>query len=100
MLSGGRIALHPVQLYEAAGLWLLAGIVGGGRRLPALRGRLFGLYLAGYGLLRLATETLRGDPARGLWLGGRLSTSQVIALLAIVAGALLAARRPAQKTPA
>ncbi len=84
---GGGVPLHPVQLYEAAGLLLLGAALLLARRSPRLRGRLLALHLAGYALLRLGTEALRGDPLRGS-LGG-LSTSQLIALATLLAAPLL-----------
>lgn len=81
---------HPVALYESLGLLLLALLLalqpprrpGDGRRLA-----LYGLL---YALLRLLTEQFRGDRVRGLFLGGRLSTSELLSLLLLVAcGALL-----------
>ncbi len=71
---------HPVPLYEAGGLLLLALLlsltppkrVGDGRRLL--------LYALAYGALRFGVELFRGDAVRGLYFGGALSTSQLIAL--------------------
>jgi phosphatidylglycerol:prolipoprotein diacylglycerol transferase len=45
-----------------------------------------------YSLLRFAVEALRGDEVRGVWLGGALSTSQMIAALAAVVCAVLLVR--------
>lgn len=83
------ICRHPVPLYESAALLLLAAVfaavplghVGRGRRLMA--------YLASYGVVRIVTETFRGDSVRGVLLGGMLSTSQMIAAV-VVAGSVLA----------
>jgi len=80
---------HPVPLYESGLLLVLAfafvlwppSRVGRGRRLLG--------YLLAYGVVRLVTEAFRGDRVRGLWLGGRVSTSQIIAAL-VVAGAAAA----------
>jgi phosphatidylglycerol---prolipoprotein diacylglyceryl transferase len=92
-LSLGVHPLHPVQLYEAAGLTVLMLALLLARRWRRLRGRVFPLYLVGYGALRLCTELGRGDPQRGAV--GPLSTSQLIALCAIVVGAVgLGWRRP------
>ncbi len=100
LLSRGTIPLHPVQLYEAAGLLLLGVGLLLARRVASLRGRLLEGYLALYALLRLATEQLRGDPGRGGL--GPLSTSQWLSLailLALVAWrAALRARASAQNT--
>ncbi len=84
------LPLHPVPLYEASGLLLLAlafGLrVGVDERRP---GRRMLTYVACYSLLRLALEGLRGDRVRGLWLAAGLSTSQLIALSLLAACALL-----------
>jgi phosphatidylglycerol:prolipoprotein diacylglycerol transferase len=58
-------ALHPTQLYEAAGeLALFALLVRLRPRLREKPGALLLAYAAGYGLLRFAVETFRGDFAR------------------------------------
>lgn len=81
---------HAVQLYESAGLMVLAlvfaivpiGKTDGARALA---------YVIAYGALRLVTESLRGDAIRGLW--GPLSTSQMVSLAAMsVAGLVLMLR--------
>jgi len=74
---GGR---HPVQLYEAAGLLLLAAAL---LFLERRRPRPLTLslaYVAGYAVLRFGVETLRGDAVRGFVAAG-LSTSQLLALV-------------------
>jgi phosphatidylglycerol:prolipoprotein diacylglycerol transferase len=79
---------HPVQLYEAAGLVLIAVVLLALR--PRRRGALFALYLGGYALLRLGTERFRGDDLeRGFVVPGLVSTSQAIAALLLVAAAFL-----------
>lgn len=85
---------HPVPLYESAALlglafafalWTPARVGEGHRAL---------VYLACYGLLRVVTETFRGDDVRGLFLGGLASTSQAIgiAVAACSLGVLFAVR--------
>jgi phosphatidylglycerol---prolipoprotein diacylglyceryl transferase len=83
-------ALFPVQLLEAvlnlslfAGLFLLS-------RQERPRGRVFGLYLASYGVMRFALEFLRNDAIRGHFLD--LSTSQWISLFLIPSGIFLLLR--------
>ena len=88
VLSRGELPLHPVQLYEAAGLLLIAAMTLGLFLRGRVRGRLILVYLAAYALLRLVTETLRGDRYRGHW--GPLSTSQWIAVAVIALVSLLA----------
>ena len=75
---------HPVQLYEAAALVVLGVVT---LLLPARRaGVTFLVYLVGYAFIRFVVEFWRGDDIeRGF--GGALSTSQVIALALLVAGA-------------
>ena len=86
---------HPVQLYEAAGLVVIAAVTA---RLPRRRGgAIFVAYVAAYALLRLVDEHWRGDDAeRGLVAHG-LSTSQLIALVVLAAGAALLYRLASRK---
>lgn len=82
--------LHPVQLYEAAGLVLLGFVLlRQNRRFAAglTRHRAAHVYLALYGLLRFGLETLRGDAIRGFF--GPFSTSQWIAVSCVLTGVLL-----------
>lgn len=76
------VALHPVQLYEAAGLAALAGALWA-LRARAARGDLFFGWVGGYAVLRFITEAFRGDASRGFV--GPLSTSQGIAVATLVA---------------
>lgn len=80
---------HPVQLYEAAGLLLLAMAFA---VVPIRRadGRRALGYVIAYGALRFVTEMLRGDASRGLW--GVLSTSQIVAIVFASAAALVLGR--------
>jgi prolipoprotein diacylglyceryltransferase len=65
--------LHPVQLYEAAGDLLLAGLVILlARRLAATNGpwaQAGWLHIGGYSLLRFGLEFLHGDRDASLWAG-------------------------------
>ena len=99
---------HPVQLYEAAGLaliaWSCARVVARVEAGAAARGSAFRLYLGLYGALRLVLDPLRGDGRPERFLG--LSHQQGLALLLIAAALLWASaagRRPADasaKAPA
>jgi phosphatidylglycerol:prolipoprotein diacylglycerol transferase len=75
-----NVALHPTQLYEsAAGLVILAvllGTEGRGRDFP---GRTFWRFVLLYSVLRFVIEFFRGDP-RGEVLG-LMSTSQFISIV-------------------
>ncbi len=90
-MSHPSVPRHPVQLYESVGLVLIAlgfaatpvdarvfGAPGSGRRAFA--------YCVIYGLLRFGVESLRGDGMRGVFLGGWISTSQLISLGVISLG--------------
>jgi phosphatidylglycerol:prolipoprotein diacylglycerol transferase len=85
------VPLHPVQLYEAAACLLLALLVlvverrVRAWRLPLRPGALFALYSASYAIARVVLETFRGDGERGLWLGGAVSTSQILATFVLAA---------------
>jgi phosphatidylglycerol:prolipoprotein diacylglycerol transferase len=79
--------LHPVQLYEAgADLALFLALYLYGRR-KRFDGQVLAAYLVGYGALRFAVELVRGDDARKFV--GPLSTSQLIALVAVALGAIV-----------
>lgn len=71
---------HPTQLYEAAGLALLALVLRKREAHPLI----LPWYLFGYGALRWLVECVRGDELRGVWAGQ--STSQWVALLMLTIG--------------
>ena len=77
------LSLHPTQLYESAALVLFSFFAG--RYLLSKRysiGKLYPLYMMGYGLVRFTIEIFRGDSVRGFYLG--LSTSQWVAILIVL----------------
>ncbi len=94
---------HPVQLYEAAGLLVIAWIcqaqlkqVEASRQ---IRGTVFCAYLSAYGALRLVLDPLRADGRPERWLG--LTFQQGMALGLITLGALAwfkLRREPAPRT--
>lgn len=91
------VPLHPVQLYEAAGLLLsaaaLMAVVLPRTRAGELKpGTAFLGHILYYAVLRFGLEFLRGDD-RGFLLGAALSPSQWISLGAGLASAALLARR-------
>jgi phosphatidylglycerol:prolipoprotein diacylglycerol transferase len=96
-LSQGTLPLHPVPIYEALGLTLIAAAMLTLLLLERQRGRLFLLYLACYALLRFSCEFLRADSERGSL--GPLSTSQWIALAALCAVALAWRRARQREAP-
>ena len=84
------IPLHPTQIYHALSDLLILGITA--RLMPRRRfdGQVFWTYVLCYAVLRAIVETFRGDAARGVFFGGRVSTSQIIAVpAALVALAML-----------
>ncbi len=87
--------LFPAQLVQAAADFALAAVltlvVRRGSR-PA--GLALWLYVLLYSVSRGTIEFWRGDEHRGLWLGGAISTSQILSLAGVaVAVAVLVARR-------
>ena len=81
------VPLHPVQLYEAAGTFVLFGLLLLLEK-RRYRGQTFARYLGGYALLRGTLEFLRGDP-RGSVLD-LVSTSQLIAIVGLLAALAIA----------
>ncbi|MFZ8997952.1 MAG: prolipoprotein diacylglyceryl transferase [Ilumatobacteraceae bacterium] len=91
---------HPTFLYES--LWNF-GLVGAllvvDRRFRLGPGRLFALYLVGYGLGRFWIEGLRIDPTEVSDVAG-LRWNQWVALAAVVAGSIWFARTRSSRWPA
>ncbi len=98
--------LHPTQLIEAVGTFFLAGIYtflfrGESQKDVSARwpsGLLFLSSLMAYALFRFLIEFLRGDADRGVYGGGLISTSQLIAAvvfvaLSVVMGVVISKRR-------
>jgi prolipoprotein diacylglyceryltransferase len=56
------------------------------------------LMIVQYAVCRFAIEIFRGDEVRGVWFGGKVSTSQIVSVVILVLGLVLCARRRA--TPA
>lgn len=86
--------LHPVQLYESAGLFGIALILFLAERSLTRRaqGLVFAAYLLLYAVLRLGTEQFRGDLVeRGQPIPG-LATSEALALVMIALGGALLVR--------
>ena len=80
--------LIPTQLLQLGSNLLLALVLALiWRRRPDPAGTVLLWYVLLYGVTRTIIEVLRGDTARGLYLNGAVSTSQIFS----IAGALLAA---------
>jgi len=88
VFPGDPRALIPTQLFEAVGLCGLYLVLRVLQRPAVLKrpGRLFGVYLIGYVLLRFVIEPFRGDQAV-FWAG--LTLQQLISVLVLVAGMVL-----------
>jgi phosphatidylglycerol---prolipoprotein diacylglyceryl transferase len=81
--------IHPTQLYESLATLLIGVILLWRYRHKKRDGEIFLIYLALYAVARFFLEFLRGDEDRGFVFHHLLSTSQFIAILALmVAGGL------------
>jgi len=78
------VPLYPTQLMESAGEFLIFGVLLILRRHKKYDGELFWLYPVFYSVLRFVIEYYRGDAVRGVYFGGLISTSQIIAVFLFV----------------
>jgi phosphatidylglycerol---prolipoprotein diacylglyceryl transferase len=93
--------LHPSQLYESFATFLIFFFLLWLAPRKRFHGQVALAYVALYSVVRFGLEFLRGDPDRGAWLGGVVSTSQVIALVLLIGVALVFPRvRKAQPVAA
>jgi phosphatidylglycerol:prolipoprotein diacylglycerol transferase len=74
------VPLFPTQLMESGGEFFIFGALIFLRRYKKFDGQLFWLYPTFYAVLRFSVEFFRGDAVRGLYFGGLISTSQIIAV--------------------
>lgn len=74
------VPLFPTQLMESGGEFLIFGVLILLRRYKRYDGWLFWLYPLLYAVLRFVNEFFRGDAVRGVYFGGLVSTSQIIAV--------------------
>jgi phosphatidylglycerol---prolipoprotein diacylglyceryl transferase len=81
------IRLYPTQILESLATFVIFGILLWRYRHKTFDGQIFLLYVVLYGTARFFLEFLRGDEDRGFVFGHLLSTSQLIALVAIVTAA-------------
>lgn len=82
-----NIPLHPAQLYESLATFAIFGILLWWYSRKKRDGEVFLLYLTLYAVARFFLEFLRGDEDRGFVLHHLLSTSQFIAILALLVAA-------------
>jgi phosphatidylglycerol:prolipoprotein diacylglycerol transferase len=81
-----NVPLHPTQLYESIGTFLLFLYLMRRLKLKHFTGQVILEYLMLYAALRFVIEFFRDDD-RGFVLHGLLSTSQFIGILTILASA-------------
>lgn len=82
-----HVPLIPIQLLQFAADLALAGVLTWlWRKRLKPEGSVFWCYLIFYGVSRGVLEFWRGDVSRGMWLDGRLSTSQSLAIVGIAFG--------------
>jgi phosphatidylglycerol:prolipoprotein diacylglycerol transferase len=90
------VAVHPTQIYHALADLLILALTVVALRRRTRPGQVFWIYVLSYATLRYVVEFYRGDAARGLFLDGRFSTSQILSAVAAVTAAiaLVRLRRP------
>ncbi len=75
-----NIPLHPTQLYESLGAFLIFLILLYIRKRKTFDGQLFWLFIILYSVLRFFIEIFREEELRRVLFGGPLSTSQAIGI--------------------
>jgi phosphatidylglycerol:prolipoprotein diacylglycerol transferase len=84
--------VHPSQVYESAAAFLILLFLLWLAPRKRFHGQVTLAYIALYSAARFVLELFRGDPDRGGWLGGRVSTSQAIAVVLVLGVAVLLPR--------
>lgn len=79
--------IHPWPLYESLADWAIFALLFWLFRRRAFSGQVFLVYVMTYAVARGLLEFLRGDEARGLYFGGTVSLSQIVAVAAFAAAA-------------
>ena len=95
-LDGSGLLRHPSQLYEAffEGVLLFA-VLWGLREKRYFEGFFVALYMAGYGLVRFFIEFYREPDAQLGFVLGSLSMGQVLSLLMVMVGVVIAVMKSA-----
>ncbi len=89
-----NVHLHPTQLYEAVGTFIVGVILWRLLERPHQPGTVLGWYLMLYSGFRLFVEFFRDTSVRAFPFDGPLSTTQWVAVFLILAGAYLVFARP------
>jgi phosphatidylglycerol---prolipoprotein diacylglyceryl transferase len=63
-------------------------------------GQVAGIVLIQYSITRAVIEMFRGDDVRGVWFGGAVSTSQIVAVFGVLAGVAILATARRRPVPA
>ncbi|HEV2350970.1 MAG TPA: prolipoprotein diacylglyceryl transferase [Terriglobia bacterium] len=85
-----NVRIYPTQIIESLATFLIFGILLWRFGKKKYDGQIFVIYLALYGVARFLIEFLRGDEDRGFVFNHLLSTSQFIAIIALVGAAAMA----------
>jgi phosphatidylglycerol:prolipoprotein diacylglycerol transferase len=93
-LAPRGIALHPTQVYESAGDFVIFAILMAMRKKERFQGKLFWFYLLFYSAMRFFAEFYRNDP-RGWIIPQTLSTSQAIGIPAAILAIYMLLRKKA-----
>lgn len=91
------LKVHPTQLYESAAALIMFVILMVAARKAHPKGRVFGLFLILMGIERFLVEIVRAKDDRFL---GPFTIAQLISVILVVAGIVLAARRSRVIAPA
>lgn len=83
------VPLYPVQLFESALTLIIFLILLELYRHKRRDGEIFVGYMMLYAVARFFLEFYRGDPDRGFFFHGLLSTAQVVAIVAFILGIIL-----------
>lgn len=84
--------LHPSQLYESLAAFLIFFFLLWLAPRKKFQGQVALAYVGLYSAVRFGLEFFRGDPDRGTWFRGVLSTSQLIAIVLLLGVAVILPR--------
>ncbi|MDR1122658.1 MAG: prolipoprotein diacylglyceryl transferase [Endomicrobium sp.] len=86
------VRLHPTQLYEAFGNFLIFFLLYFYSKKEREKGFLISFFFISYAVLKFTVEFFRGDPDRGRQYFG-LSVSQILSLILFIIGASMACKK-------